>query len=285
MRRHNRNHDSVIRRHIQALAGLTFLTLFRVRGGLLFHCAGSCIALLMAAPCSCQETSSASVQPAVVVPDEGSPAKPKVEELPAINLLSAPLQKQWKAYPEDSLAGETPVWSLVKADADTVAQLVCTGKIKGFLYTAETFENFELELQWKYPDDNDGNSGILLFTRNEQRIWPTSVQIQLHQPKVGSVFPSGDAKTDNTVDAPAELARPINQWNDCKVVCQGGRISVEVNGMRVGEVTGVRPASGHIALQSEGSEVHFRQLRVRRLPASPTEAARPDPATDSDSGS
>lgn len=270
----------MIKRHIQALAGLTSSTRLRVRGRLCFFCAVSCLLLLHPVAGHCQDDAAKPEQRPVVVPDEVPPAKPKAEEIPFVNLLGAPLQKLWKAYPEDSLSGEVPVWSLVQVDANAAAQLVCTGKIKGFLYTAETYDNFELELQWKYPEDNDGNSGVLLFTRNEQRIWPTSVQIQLHQPKVGSVFPSGDAKTDNTVDAPAELARPINQWNDCKVVCQDGRISVEVNGMRVGEVTGVRPASGHIALQSEGSEVHFRRLRVRRLPASPAPAAESDTLSD-----
>lgn len=231
-----------------------------------------CVLVFSQRTVTAQETSAKTPQPPAVNDESAQIAPtPAVRQDDYIDLLVGSLAKGWLAFPEDSIAGETPVWSLKRAGADSEVQLTCTGKVKGFLFTQEQYEDFELMLEWQYPEDDDGNSGILVFTRNEPRIWPTSVQIQLHQPKVGSIFPSGDAKTDNTVDAPAELAKPIRQWNACRVICRGGRISVEVNGTRVGEVTGGRPAAGHIALQSEGSEVRFRRVRLRRL--SKSEAA------------
>jgi len=42
----------------------------------------------------------------------------------------------------------------------------------------------------------------------------------------------------------------------------------------LGEVNGCDPSTGAIALQSEGSEIHFRNLVVEILPAAP--AAPPE---------
>ena len=91
------------------------------------------------------------------------------------------------------------------------------------------------------------------------------MQVQLHQPKAGSVFPSGDAMSDHTSEAEPDLARPVNVWNEGKIVSRGGRLSVEVNSKKAGEVSGAKPSSGSIALQSEGSVVHFRRIRLRKL--------------------
>ncbi len=189
----------------------------------------------------------------------------------SIDLLGADPSTTWKSFPEEKLFVPESTWNVVRESMDQEPVLVCNGKSKGFLWTVETYSDFELTAEWKFPTDTDGNSGFLIHTQQEERIWPTSVQIQLHQPKAGSIFPSGDAMTDNILDAPPELARPINSWNECRVVSRSGRLTIEVNGKRAGEVTGAKPSSGHLALQSEGSEVHFRRLRIRRLSATPAE--------------
>jgi hypothetical protein len=98
------------------------------------------------------------------------------------------------------------------------------------------------------------------------------MQVQLHQPKAGSVIPSGDARSDGTTDK-TDLARPINCWNECRIISRGGKLTVEINGTSAGETTGITPSSGRIALQSEGSEVHFRRIRIRTV--APTVADPP----------
>lgn len=193
------------------------------------------------------------------------------DEGESIDLLGADPLKTWKSFPEEKLFVAESTWNLVRESVDQEPVLICNGKSKGFLWTIETYSDFELTAEWKFPTDTDGNSGFLIHTQQEERIWPTSVQIQLHQPKAGSIFPSGDAMTDNILDAPPDLARPINSWNECRVVSRSGRLTIEVNGKRAGEVTGAKPSSGHLALQSEGSEVHFRRLRIRRLSATDLE--------------
>ena len=191
-----------------------------------------------------------------------------------IDLLTEDLTKHWRVFSSSAPMPDAPVWKVIREGIgdDQEFILVCSGEPKGFLYTTESCSDFELTLEWKYPKDADGNSGVLVYTQDEPRIWPTSMQVQLHQPKAGSVFPSGDAMSDHTSEAEPDLARPVNVWNEGKIVSRGGRLSVEVNNKKAGEVSGAKPSAGSIALQSEGSVVHFRRIRLRNLP--PAEAVQ-----------
>ena len=190
--------------------------------------------------------------------DNGMP-----EPQDVVDLIGKDLGTHWKFFCADESVPIASVWKIIPADADVEQVLVCTGEPRGFLFTTEDYRDFELSLEWKFPTEANGNSGVLIYTQEEPRIWPTSMQIQFHQPKAGSVFPSGDAKSDNTTDV--ALARPVNMWNECRIVSRSGRITVEINGTMAGETTGSVPSSGRIALQSEGSEVHFRRMRLRKL--------------------
>ncbi|MFO0977508.1 MAG: DUF1080 domain-containing protein [Planctomycetaceae bacterium] len=190
-----------------------------------------------------------------------------------VDLLNGEFEKQWKVF---SAEPAPSVWKVVRETAESEPILVCSGEIKGFLATVERYDDFELKFEWKYPKDANGNSGILVYTQDEERIWPTSVQIQLHQPKAGSIFPSGDAMTDNTRDVDLNLARPVNTWNEGRIISRKGRLTVEINEKKAGEVTGARPSAGRIALQSEGSEVHFRHLKLRKLPPEPAPPVTPE---------
>ena len=184
-----------------------------------------------------------------------------------VELLTEDLTEHWKQFSSVPAAADAPVWKMVRGEDGKELTLVCSGEPKGYLHTTDVYADFELTLEWKYPVDADGNSGVLVYTQLEPRIWPTSMQVQLHQPKVGSVFPSGDAMSDQSSEAEPELARPVDTWNECKIHSHGGRLTVEVNGKKAGEVSGAKPFSGCIALQSEGSAVHFRRIRIRKLAA------------------
>lgn len=114
------------------------------------------------------------------------------------------------------------------------------------------------------PENVNGNSGVLVHTTGPDKIWPRSIQVQLHAPKAGSILTHDGARTDNKVNVNDRIKDP-RKWNDCVITCQGARLTVEINGKQAGSVTGCLPNSGHLALQSEGSEVHFRNIRVDRL--------------------
>jgi len=186
-------------------------------------------------------------------------------ESETIDLLTTDLSEHWKVFSSAPETPGTPVWKVISEENNKELILICSGTPKGFLYTTQTCDEFELTLEWKYPKDADGNSGVLVYTQDEPRIWPTSMQVQLHQPKAGSVFPSGDAISDQSSEAEEKsLARPVDTWNEGRIISQSGRLSVEVNGKKAGVVTGAKPSVGSIALQSEGSIVHFRRIRLKR---------------------
>ena len=144
------------------------------------------------------------------------------------------------------------------------AVLICLGKPDGYVRTEKEYENFELGLEWKYPTDPNGNSGILLYTVEKDMIWPKSIQVQLHRPTAGSVFPSNGAKVDNPLPA-KDLSRPVGEWNECIITSLEGKISVTLNGHKIGEVSGCMPQKGCVGLQSEGSEIHFRKIWIKPL--------------------
>jgi hypothetical protein len=56
-----------------------------------------------------------------------------------------------------------------------------------------------------------------------------------------------------------------DEWTRVECVCDGGRITVVVNGTVVNEAADVRPSGGQILLQCEGSEIFFRKLELHPL--------------------
>ncbi len=170
------------------------------------------------------------------------------------------LEETWK-YTEDSETG--------------VAFIVCTGKPNGYLRSKKKFRNFELGLEWRFPSDENGNSGVLLYTTGDNRIWPTSVQVQLQQPFAGSIFPIPGAKSSNEIRNVPMLSRPVNQWNRCIIKSIDGTVTVSVNDQPVGTVADCTPLEGAISLQSEGSEIHFRNIWIREFPGVNPKISKP----------
>ena len=174
------------------------------------------------------------------------------------DLIGNDVTQHWKHFHSDAEVPLTAVWKVVTLPTESTPEsvLICVGNPKGFLITNEVFEDFELTLEWKYPTDANGNSGVLVYAQDEPRIWPTSIQVQFHQPKAGSVFPSGDATSDNKIEVD-ELARPVNTWNECKIVSRSGTLSVTVNGRKPIEITGAKPKSGRkCGWRSSVNQVH-----------------------------
>ena len=58
--------------------------------------------------------------------------------------------------------------------------------------------------------------------------------------------------------------KPVGQWNTMVIEAMGRSIKVWVNGDLVNDGSNATVDRGHIALQSEGSEVEFRKLLLTR---------------------
>jgi hypothetical protein len=187
------------------------------------------------------------------------------------------------------LAGWRPVNVAAGTFSVRDGMIVCSGLPNGFLATTKAYENFELELEWRHLVPG-GNSGLLLWAENlpaTGAFFPRSIEVQIidagkpgDPPKrftAGDIFgirggkmtPQGPNPANGVRSRPVEnRARLSPEWNHYRVVCQDGTIRLSVNGREVSSAIAAVPRAGYLCLESEGSEVHFRNLHIRELPSS-----------------
>jgi hypothetical protein len=56
------------------------------------------------------------------------------------------------------------------------------------------------------------------------------------------------------------------EWNTYDVICVDGTIKLSVNGKFVNGISQSTQKKGYICLESEGAEIHFRNLIITKLP-------------------
>ena len=64
-----------------------------------------------------------------------------------------------------------------------------------------------------------------------------------------------------------ERSKPSPEWNHYRVTCQDGTVRLAVNGKDVSGGDGVLWRKGYLCLESEGSPVDFRNIRIKELPS------------------
>ena len=57
------------------------------------------------------------------------------------------------------------------------------------------------------------------------------------------------------------------EWNHYKVIANNGVLKLHVNGKEVSGVYECNPRKGYLALESEGSECRFKNLKIKELPS------------------
>jgi hypothetical protein len=178
----------------------------------------------------------------------------------------------WKGFVPDLAKDgkdQLSVWSV----KDGVLQ--CAGRPIGYIETIELYDNFVLELDWRFdPAKGEGNSGVLLRTIGDDKVWPKSMEAQLHSKNAGdfwnieSYTATVDAKrTDgrHTVKMHETNEKPLGEWNHYRIVVFKGTIELWVNGLLQNVATGVEENKGRIALQSEGAYIEFKDIVLTQL--------------------
>jgi hypothetical protein len=175
----------------------------------------------------------------------------------------------WKPFLQDSKADPAATWSV----KDGV--LTCMGNPVGYIATTETYIDYELELEWRFdPKKGPGNGGVLLRVQKDDAIWPKSIEAQLESGNAGDFWNIGNfpakmdaARTDgrHTVRMGKCSETPLGLWNRYRIVVDGSRIELYVNGELQNVATDVEHVGGRIALQSEGAYMQFRNIRIRPL--------------------
>jgi Domain of Unknown Function (DUF1080) len=149
----------------------------------------------------------------------------------------------------------------------------------GWLLTEAEYGDFELRLEYKLS--KGANSGVALRTPREgdpayvgmeiQLIddegWPGKLADYQHTGSIYDVVPA--SKTNN---------KPIGEWNSIRIVCNGTKVTVEVNGQTVVDANledskekkgakhpGLSRGKGHVGFQSYNTRVEFRNIFLKAL--------------------
>ena len=151
----------------------------------------------------------------------------------------------------------------------------CNGRPAGYIYTADAYTNFELTLEWRFdPEAGAGNSGVLLRMQEPHKVWPRSIEAQLHSRNAGDIWNIdafnmvANAERTNgrrTVKALPTNEKPLGEWNRYRIRLHGGQMTLEVNGEIQNTASWCEELSGPIGLQSEGAVIEFRNIHIREI--------------------
>jgi hypothetical protein len=186
-------------------------------------------------------------------------------------------------------------WVNVNTDPDTWSVrkglLVCKGKPIGVMRSERQYENFILHIEWMHLEPG-GNSGVFVWSDarpDEKNRLPNGVEVQMLEldwPKLhirdgveppiayvhGELFGVGGVKTipDNPRGERSKSVenrcKSRGQWNTYDVVAVDGTIKLSVNGKFVNGIAKSTQKKGYLCLESEGAEIHFRNIRILELP-------------------
>jgi len=157
--------------------------------------------------------------------------------------------------------------------------LHCKGQPNGYIITKRRdFKDYKLTFDWRWPTGKGGNSGLLLHcsTPRERNIWCKSIEVQLMSGNAGDFIAIGtELKVENEkerkddrryINLTDDSEKKPGEWNRMVVVCRGNEIIVKINGDLVNHATNTNVAEGAISLQSEGTPVEFRNVKLTPLP-------------------
>lgn len=195
---------------------------------------------------------------------------------------------------EEGTISQAIKWVNVNTDKETWTtngeELICYGNPIGVVRSEKQYENFLMHIEWKHMEAG-GNSGTFVWSQaipGENRL-PDGVEVQMLElgwvnlntrdgkkpPEAyvhGELFGVGGVEIipDNPRGVRSKsienLCKPRGEWNTYDVVCVDGVVKLSVNGTFVNGISKSSRKKGHICLESEGAEIHFRNLSIVELP-------------------
>ncbi len=185
----------------------------------------------------------------------------------------------------------SPATWTVSKDETGAPIIRCSGSPTGILRTVDAYENFILDFEWKHLSD-PGNAGLFVwsdpycstgmpFSRSiEVQIMLTPDNIDAKGRTMytgqGDIFSIWGSKM--TPDRPhpggwerclpsARMTKGAGEWNHYTVTCNNGVIKLAINGTEVSGCSNTTPRKGFVCLESEGTEIWFKNLQLTPLPS------------------
>jgi hypothetical protein len=170
-----------------------------------------------------------------------------------------------------------------------------TGLPMGVMRSAKMYENFILEFDWQHMVSG-GNSGCFAWSDGLPQVgapFPRGIEVQVLDPGFatthkgenewytcqGDLFPVhgatmtpfGRISKNGQRSFPIEdRTKPSPEWNHYHLVANAGELRLSINGKEVTVGKDCVPRRGYLSLEAEGSETHFRNLRIKELPSTNT---------------
>ncbi|MDE0959608.1 MAG: DUF1080 domain-containing protein [Planctomycetota bacterium] len=171
----------------------------------------------------------------------------------------------WSAHLNNDAKMED-VWSVAGG------VLSCKGNPAGYIYTDQKYQNFVVELDWRWDPatKKGGNSGVLFRQVGDHKVWPKSIEAQLMSGSAGDFWCIGDfpMKTDpkrtrgrNTKHMEMN-ENEVGEWNHYEIHCIGSDVILMVNGKVVNSASDCAEVAGPVCLQSEGTAIQFKNIRL-----------------------
>lgn len=167
-------------------------------------------------------------------------------------------------------------------------KLVSLGEPQGHLITDAVYENYHIEVQYRFAGI-PGNCGLLLHASTPRSLYgmfPKSIESQMMHTNAGDFWcivedievpemekrrgPKEkwgitEGKERRVINLTDNSEKPVGEWNTMVVECVKDEIKVWVNGDMVNHGFHCTAQKGHIALQAEGAEVEFRKVVLRPI--------------------
>ncbi|MDO8968730.1 MAG: DUF1080 domain-containing protein [Algoriphagus sp.] len=166
--------------------------------------------------------------------------------------------------------------------------LVSLGTPGGHLISDKSYEDYILEFEYRFVGD-PGNCGVLVHASTPRALYgmfPKSIEVQMMHSNAGDFWciqeniqvedmeerrgprenwGVTEGKERRIINLTDGSEKPLGEWNQMKIKCEGDKITVWVNGDLVNDGFGATAQKGQIALQAEGAEVEFKGLILTSL--------------------
>ena len=144
------------------------------------------------------------------------------------------------------------------------------GQPFGYIRTAEKYGDCTVHAEWRWVGEGT-NSGFFIRVQDGDKLWPNAIECQLCNGKAGDLVMLGGSKIKEmecvkefpVKERNGNYENPTGEWNTAEVKCEGGKLTVYINGKLQNECT-CDSTEGYIALQSEGGPLEFRNIYVTK---------------------